>query len=294
MKKFTSIFLTAFSALLLASCAPAEPTPITWNSGTYDVQSNFKPKPSVYEFSSLSTATIFVNNQEINGAVCDICFDFKNNTLISAECTYKEHNSDDQKATYETVKAAVSSTFGEPSVSDKIRKNETDHTEYKCTEWSDDVTTVQLSYNLRYTDEYNVELIYSSIKALEAEEQKRQQETQTVTSVDDNGYLNYVKWTLQTPYTFAIEKSDFDGDVWCAGKYTFVTSNTSLGEAPIYDVYIKDREYAKISELGSADFSVGGAKASPIEYTLKPGDYVYIVPYTKLVYTPKGYLEIKQ
>lgn len=293
MKKLFSFTLAIFSLFIFTNCASnSEPEPITWSSGPYSVQSLYKSKPSVYSYDIYSTLS--VSDQEINGATCDVTFDFENNALVSVKCTYKEYNADDQKNTYSNVKSAVSATFGKPSISDQIRKTDTDYTEYKYTEWSDDVTNVQLSYNLRYTDEYNVDLVYYSQKALQAKEQKKQQETQTVTSVDDNGYLNYVKWTLQTPYTFAVEKSDFEGDVWCAGKYTFVTSNTILGEAPIYDVYIKDREYAKISELGSADFSVGGAKALPIEYALKPGDYVYIVPYTKLVYTPKGYLEIKQ
>lgn len=289
MKKIFTAFLAIF---LLASCT-YEPEPITWNSSPYSVKKSYKPEPNVYSADKYSVVSVY--DQEINGAICDVSFDFESDKLISVSCTYKSaQNSEDQKALYTDVKSAISLTYGEPQIVDEIRKNETDHTEYRYSEWSDDVTNVQLSYNFRYTDEYNVNLTYYSVRFLEEKELKNQQETQIVQAKGDNGYFNYIKWPLQTPYAFAVEISDYDGDIFSAGKYTFSVSNTKLGEAPIYDIYIKDKKYQKFSELGSADFSVGGANSSPITYDLKKGDYVYVVPYTKLVYEPKGYLEIKQ
>ena len=103
-------------------------------------------------------------------------------------------------------------------------------------------------------------------------------------------YKTSGKWDLTTPYEFAVEIDSYSGDKYLAGTYMFRTTNTTLGEAPVYDVYIKKSVYNKISQLGSSDYTVGGAKSFPISITLNKGDYVYIVPYSNLIYTPKGYL----
>lgn len=63
----------------------------------------------------------------------------------------------------------------------------------------------------------------------------------------------------------------------------------------MYDIYIEKSEYDSMSELCEIDYTVGGAGSFPINITLNKGDYVYVVPYSDLLYEPKGYLtfEIK-
>ncbi len=108
----------------------------------------------------------------------------------------------------------------------------------------------------------------------------------------DKGPLTYTSWHSYEVYALAVEVDNYDGDILKSGEYTFSTTNTKLGEAPMYDVYIRDKKYEDYSKLGELDFTVGGAGAFPITRELKKGDYVYIVPYIDLVYSPKGYLEI--
>lgn len=116
--------------------------------------------------------------------------------------------------------------------------------------------------------------------------------TEATEATNAMGFLTSTSWALDTSYMFAVEAEEYDGDNLAAGEYIFKTTNTTMGEAPIYDIYIENKELSSISQLSDIDFSVGGAGSYPIRYELKKGDYVYVVPYDDLMYTPKGYLKI--
>jgi hypothetical protein len=54
--------------------------------------------------------------------------------------------------------------------------------------------------------------------------------------------------------------------------------------------------FTNLDELGEIDYEVGGTNGAKEVVTLKQGDYVYIIPYKNLVYTPKDvlYMRVKK
>lgn len=110
-----------------------------------------------------------------------------------------------------------------------------------------------------------------------------------------SGFLTSTEWSLyDTNYAFAVEDSNYDGDVLEAGVYTFELIGGTDGKGALFDIYIENDNYSSLSELKEIDYTIGGNHEIQIkqEVTLNAGEYVYIVPYQNLVYEPTGYLSI--
>lgn len=106
-------------------------------------------------------------------------------------------------------------------------------------------------------------------------------------------YKTSLSWAEQGGYTCAVEIDGFNGEVMKAGTYTAQVGHTSGNPAGIYDVYIESHEINNKADLSEPDFTVGGTENAPVQITLNKGDYLAIVPYTDLYYTPSGYFEMK-
>ncbi len=106
-------------------------------------------------------------------------------------------------------------------------------------------------------------------------------------------YKTSVSWAETGGYTCAVEMDGFNGDVLKAGTYIAEVGHTSGNPAGVYDIYIENHEITNKNDLNEADYTVGGTNNVPVEITLNKGDYVAILPYTDLYYTPSDYLELK-
>ncbi|WP_279194133.1 hypothetical protein [Holdemania massiliensis] len=104
-------------------------------------------------------------------------------------------------------------------------------------------------------------------------------------------------WSLpDTPYVFAVEWLDFDGDIYKAGTYEFElrAGRFTKEETPIvFEIYKTEKKEIKdpseLIYLGS----VGGVDAIPIEVDLERGNFVIIYP-LEVVGTPSGYLHFER
>ena len=290
MKKLLIILL---SCLLLSGCAGKNKN-LVW--GMYESQVRYiKNIPNDNEEITVGDwSWITCDNQEVFGLMGKITYNFDVMQLTDIQFIVNSStDTSEQKSNYTVLKDNISAEYGEPSL-DEIRESSLDGAEcqYQFTEWGLEKTVIRLSYwidNPKYLD---ITLSFYSYEALKNSETT---ETTTHKATTNARYKTEGKWSLSTPYMFSVENDTYVGDVYCAGEYMFKTTNTTLGEAPMYDIYIEKAEYNSISELGSIDYTVGGGGAFPISITLNKGDYVYIVPYSDLLYEPKGYLtfEIK-
>ena len=104
------------------------------------------------------------------------------------------------------------------------------------------------------------------------------------------------QWALQSNYLFAVNVKNFDGDNYEPGKYMFDTSNKKIKEAPVYDIYITKKYHSNLSKVikKGHHYVVGEIDSFPVKINLHSNRYVYVIPYKKLVYEPKGYLIIKK
>lgn len=114
-------------------------------------------------------------------------------------------------------------------------------------------------------------------------------------TIKESEYKTEADWALyEQNYMFAVEVPTYAGDIFEAGKYVFEVVAAQEGREGMYDIYIESKEYNSLSELSDADYTVGGIGGAPVTLNLKAGQYVYIVPYKKLVYKPTGYLSIEK
>ena len=99
-----------------------------------------------------------------------------------------------------------------------------------------------------------------------------------------------------TPYVFAVEWLDFDGDIYKAGLYGFElrAGRFTKEETPmVFDIYKTEKKEIKdpseLIYLGS----VGGVDAVPLDINLERGNFVIIYP-LEVIGTPSGYLHFER
>lgn len=283
------IVVLAIATLIFLTSCNSEKGPLEW--GMYESQvryikniSNDNKETTVGNWSWITC-----DNQEVFGLIGEIKYNFEGMRLTDIQFIVSSStDTAEQKSNYAVLKENISAEYGEPS-SAEIRESSLDGEEcqYQFTEWNIEKTVIQLSHWIDNPKHLNITLSFYSSEVL-----KNSEVTETTNSkaIVSTKYKTKGEWALSTPYAFAIENDTYNGDIYSAGEYTFKTTNTTLGEAPMYDIYIEKSEYNSMSELGSIDYTVGGAGSFPISITLNKGDYVYIVPYSDLLYEPKGYL----
>lgn len=113
----------------------------------------------------------------------------------------------------------------------------------------------------------------------------------------DPEYLTEVVWAALEHYKCAVEIDDYDGDIIAAGRYAAVPTLYTPGgkRVPIvWDIYVSSNSYDNISQLSDSEYvtSVGGWDQLGAEFTLEPGQYVYI-KYNDTVGEPSGALQLK-
>lgn len=123
-----------------------------------------------------------------------------------------------------------------------------------------------------------------------------QTEVTTATAMVESKYMTSGFWALNdTNYIFAVEADNQGGDVYQAGTYVFDIAKEKPGKAPIYDIYVRQNgdisKYVLLND--DPDFTVGGNGSISVTQELKKGDYVYVMPYSGLVYEPEGELSIE-
>ncbi len=122
-------------------------------------------------------------------------------------------------------------------------------------------------------------------------------ETEKVTEIENDDLLTNGEWALYEPYMFGVELSDFDGDNYKSGVYSFTTSgskNEAGKIAAIYDIYVTDVEYASSADTVANEDSIcsaGGLANLECEITLEKGNYVYVIP-TENISGSSGMLSI--
>lgn len=99
-------------------------------------------------------------------------------------------------------------------------------------------------------------------------------------------------------YKCAVEIDDYDGDIIAAGTYSATPTLVTLGDKRIpiiWDIYVSSNDYSNISQLSDSEYvaSVGGWDQTGAEFTVEPGQYVY-VKYNETVSEPTGALELKR
>lgn len=285
------VVLVIATLLFLTNCN-SEKGPLEW--GMYESQVRYIENISNdnKEITVDNWSWITCDNQEVFGLIGEITYNFDVMQLTDIQFIVSSStDTSEQKSNYTVLKENISTEYGEPSL-DEIRESSLDGEEcqYQFTEWNLERTVIRLSHWIDNPKYLNITLSFYSSEFLENSEV-----TKTSKAIVSTKYKTKGEWALSTPYSFAVENDTYNGDVYSAGEYTFKTTNTTLGESPMYDIYIEKSEYSSMSELGSVDYTVGGAGSFPISITLNKGDYVYIVPYSDLLYEPKGYLtfEIK-
>lgn len=285
MKKTFILFLTILMTISFSACSSSEAKEaLKWDMNESQVRKIGKVSKENQTVKSDEYSWINCNDQEILGCVGKLTYNFNNSKLTDIDFTPNQiNNVDEMNQIYGTLKESISLEYGNPTI-DEVRESKDSDLQYHYTEWNIENTLIMLQDN---EEALRVFLGFHSAEYLKTFEQSQERIN---TKYKTNG-----EWALNVPYVFAVEKEEFDGDIYCAGEYTFKTTNVSAGEAPIYDIYIEKSECNSISELGSIDYTVGGSASFPISITLNKGDYVYIVPYADLLYEPKGYLtfEIK-
>ena len=100
-------------------------------------------------------------------------------------------------------------------------------------------------------------------------------------------------------YCFKIDDMTYDGDTYKSGYYTFdiFISSKDRSFPIIYDIYVSDYYFSnEVQVLNHAEHkaTVGGLENYPQSFSLNPNQYVYCVPYKRLVYEPQGVLQIKK
>lgn len=123
--------------------------------------------------------------------------------------------------------------------------------------------------------------------------------TQTETESEDVDFLTSGEWAMyDQPYMFGVEISDFDGDNYKAGEYSFVpegaTGQNANNISAIYDIYVSDKEYVSSSDTVANEeiaCSAGGMSNEECDLSLKKGNYVYVIP-TDNVNGASGWLSI--
>lgn len=111
-------------------------------------------------------------------------------------------------------------------------------------------------------------------------------------------YMTFGKWSLpDTPYAFAIEIDNYDGDIYEAGFYEFTLEkslNDSDNTPQVFDIYKSESYKPKIANLETNDYvgTVGGVDNNSISIFLTKGTYVYVIP-TDVIGHASGYLQIK-
>lgn len=289
MKKLLVILL---SCLCLVSCA-GENKSLTWGMSESQVRKAKNISDDIKTFSIDDYSWIICENQNIFDVDGSITYNFDNAELAEVGFSVTQiANGEEMDNIYSTLKENIILIYGNPA----IDFQEDEETQYRYAQWNvGNTTAIRLQDD---KDEMYVSLDCTSIVilgALEPPETTSVTTTAAPVQVTSSKYKTKGEWALSTPYAFAVENDTYSGDVYCAGEYTFKVTNTTLGEAPMYDIYIEKSEYDSVSELGEIDYTVGGSGSFPISIILNKGDYVYVVPYSDLLYEPKGYLtfEIK-
>ncbi len=96
------------------------------------------------------------------------------------------------------------------------------------------------------------------------------------------------------PYSFAVEVDDYDGDVFAAGYYSFISTATN-DKAGVYNIYVLNEDVEDVSSLNDMDTAcvAGGEDAVECSLEVAKGNYVYIVPQT-VEYDIEGFLQIRK
>lgn len=116
---------------------------------------------------------------------------------------------------------------------------------------------------------------------------------------EDSEFLTSGQWAMyDQSYMFGVEISDFDGDNYKAGEYSFVpegaTGQNANDTSAIYDIYVSDKEYASnYDTIVNEEIvcSAGGISNEECDLSLKKGNYVYVIP-TDNVNGASGWLSI--
>lgn len=112
-------------------------------------------------------------------------------------------------------------------------------------------------------------------------------------------YLSEATWADTSNYMFAVEVSDFDGDVFQAGTYRFYPDAVNLDDASktpvVWDIYVSDTLYSNADELSDEEYAatVGGTEKDECTLDLQAGNYVYI-NYNQTLGEPTGMLQIEK
>ena len=95
-------------------------------------------------------------------------------------------------------------------------------------------------------------------------------------------------------YSFAVEVDDYNGDVYKAGYYSFLSTSTN-GKAGVYNIYLLNENVEDVTTLSDMNPAciAGGVDAAGCSLDLAQGDYVYIVPQV-VDYDVEGYLQIRK
>lgn len=113
-----------------------------------------------------------------------------------------------------------------------------------------------------------------------------------------SGFLTKKEWAGLTNYMFAVEKEDFDGDVFESGDYRFYVRGTAAEPEDtviVWDIYVSKNCYTNQSELNEYEYvsSVGGNSNVEDTIYLSKGDYVYL-NYNEALGDPRGILCIEK
>lgn len=118
-------------------------------------------------------------------------------------------------------------------------------------------------------------------------------------TASENDYKTEATWADTGNYMFAIEVSDFDGDVFEAGTYKFYPDAVDLedpSKTPIvWDIYVSGNKYSDSSQIQDDEYiaTVGGLEKAEYTGDLSAGQYVYI-NYNETLGEPTGMLQIQK
>ena len=118
-------------------------------------------------------------------------------------------------------------------------------------------------------------------------------------SSENSNYKDKATWAALGNYMFAVEISDFDGDIFKAGTYRFYPSAVDLNDPSktpiVWDIYVSENLYNNSEELKDSELvaTVGGMGKDETTLELLPGQYVYI-NYNQTLGEPTGMLEIER
>ena len=110
-------------------------------------------------------------------------------------------------------------------------------------------------------------------------------------------------WTsYDQPCVFAVDVSNFFGDIYESGVYAFTLEQGAKQEEcmpAFYDIYICDELYDSVEQMQEKNtpaVSVGGLGSEYVKsiHELHSGEYVYIVPYIQSGFKPTGYLRFEK